>query len=78
MWQVAGQAGAVGMEIVLAVLVGYLGGQWLDRKAGTAPWLQWIGLVLGVGAAINALVRVTRAYNKSLKDDDAGEDDRKR
>jgi F0F1-type ATP synthase assembly protein I len=77
MWQTAGQAGAVGMEIILAVLVGYLGGQWLDRKLGTGPWFEWIGLVLGVGAAINALVRVTRAYKKSLKDDGAGEDDRK-
>ncbi len=77
MWQVAGQTGAVGLEIVLAVLVGFLGGQWLDRKLGTAPWFQWIGLAVGIGAAIKALVRVTRAYKKSLKDDGPGDDVRK-
>ncbi len=69
MWQVAGQAGAVGLEILLSLAFGYFGGQYLDRKLDTAPWLRWIGLVVGVAAAINALVRVTRAYKKSLKDD---------
>jgi ATP synthase protein I len=69
MWQVAGTAGALGLEILLALAVGFFGGQWLDGKLGTAPWFQWIGLVVGVGAAINALVRITRAYKKSLRDD---------
>jgi ATP synthase protein I len=69
MWQVAGTAGALGLEILLALAVGFFGGQWLDRKLGSGPWLQWIGLVVGVGAAINALVRITRAYKKSIKDD---------
>jgi F0F1-type ATP synthase assembly protein I len=70
MWRVAGTTGAVGIEIVLAVLVGYLGGQWLDRRFGTGPWLKWVGLVAGVGAAIKALVRVVRQYNKTLEEDD--------
>jgi ATP synthase protein I len=69
MWQVAGQTGAVGLEILLALAFGYFGGRYLDGKFGSGPWLQWIGLVVGVGAAVNALVRVTRAYKKSLKDD---------
>jgi hypothetical protein len=33
--------------------------------------LGYIGLIAGVGAAIKALIRVTRAYQKSLKDDEA-------
>jgi ATP synthase protein I len=70
MWRVAGTTGAVGIEIVLAVLVGYLGGQWLDRRLGTGPWLKWVGLVAGIGAAVKALVRVVRQYNKSLEEDD--------
>jgi F0F1-type ATP synthase assembly protein I len=69
MWRVAGTTGAVGIEIVLAVLVGYLGGQWLDRHLGTTPWLKWVGLVVGLGAAVKALVRVVRQYNKSLEND---------
>jgi F0F1-type ATP synthase assembly protein I len=70
MWRTAGTTGAVGIEIVLAVLVGYLGGQWLDRHLGTTPWLKWVGLVVGLGAAVKALIRVVRQYNRSLEDDD--------
>lgn len=66
MWQVAGSVGAVGLEIALAIALGYFGGQYLDRKFGTGPWLEYVGLVAGIGAAIKALVRVTRAYQKSL------------
>jgi ATP synthase protein I len=69
MWQVAGTAGALGLEILLALAVGFFGGQYLDRKLGSAPWLQWFGLAVGIGAAVKALVRITRAYKKSLKDD---------
>ena len=43
MWPVAGTAGALGLEILLALAVGWFGGQWLDRKLGTAPWFQWVG-----------------------------------
>jgi ATP synthase protein I len=73
MWRTAGTTGAVGLAIVLAILVGYLGGQWLDRWLGTAPWLKWVGMVAGVGAAIKALMRVVRQYNKSLEKDDRSE-----
>ena len=65
MVRIASHTGAVGLEVALSIAVGYLGGQWLDGKLGTAPWLGYIGLVAGVGAAIKALIRVTRAYQKS-------------
>jgi ATP synthase protein I len=71
MWRIAGNTGSVGLEIAACIAVGYLGGQWLDRRLGTEPWLEWLGLVVGVGAAIKALIRVTRAYKKSLQQEDA-------
>jgi ATP synthase protein I len=77
MWATAGTAGALGLELLLALAVGWFGGQWIDRKLGTAPWFQWVGLAVGVGAAINALVRVTRVYKKSLKDDVSSQQDPK-
>jgi ATP synthase protein I len=70
MWRAAGTTGAVGIEIVLAVLVGYWGGQWLDRHLGTTPWLMYLGLAAGIGAAIKALVRVVRQYNRSISQDE--------
>jgi F0F1-type ATP synthase assembly protein I len=76
MWRIAGSTGAVGIEVALAIAIGYLGGHWLDGKFRTAPWLGLIGFAAGVGAAIKALVRVTRDYRrKNEPADDSTPDD---
>jgi ATP synthase protein I len=64
MWRIAGTTGAVGIEIAAAIGIGYLGGHYLDHKFGTQPWLSYLGFAAGIGAAIKALVRVTRAYRR--------------
>jgi len=69
MWQTAGTTGAVGLEIAVAIGIGYFGGQYLDRKLGVAPWLTWVGFLAGVGAATKAVLRVVRSYTKSLEKD---------
>jgi ATP synthase protein I len=69
MVRIAGNTGAVGLEVALSIAAGYFGGQWLDGRWGTTPWLEYFGLIAGIGAAIKALIRVTRAYQKSLKQD---------
>ena len=69
MWSIAASTGAVGLEIAVAIGIGYLGGQYLDRKLGVAPWLMWVGFAAGVGAGIKALVRVVRSYKKSLAEE---------
>ena len=61
-WRQAGNTGAVGLEIAVALTIGYFGGQYLDGKFATTPWLTWIGFVIGIGAGIKALVRVSRRY----------------
>lgn len=66
MWRIAGFTGAVGIEVAAAIAIGYFGGHWLDRKLGTAPVITIIGFLAGIGAAIKALVRVTRDYKKKL------------
>lgn len=70
MWRIALLTGAVGIEIAVAIGFGALGGQWLDGKFGTAPWLANIGFAAGVGAAIKALIRVTRQHNKKIASED--------
>lgn len=72
MWRIAGFTGAVGIEIAVAIFIGYLGGRFLDRKLGTDPWISYAGLLAGIGAAIKALVRVTRDYRRDLADSDSG------
>jgi ATP synthase protein I len=64
LWRIAGNTGAVGIEIAAAIAIGYFGGNYLDHKLGTQPWLMYVGLLAGVGAAIKALVRVTRMYRR--------------
>ena len=64
MWRIAGTTGAVGIEIAAAIAIGYFGGHYLDGKFGTQPWLMYVGILAGIGAAIKALVRVTRNYRR--------------
>jgi len=68
MWATAASTGALGIEIAVAIGIGYFGGRYLDQKLGTDPWLAWVGFGAGVGAAIKALVRVVRSYQKSLQE----------
>ena len=70
MWRIAGFTGAVGIEVAAAIAIGYFGGHWLDRKLGTGPYITILGFAAGVGAAVKALVRVTRDYKRKLQDED--------
>jgi F0F1-type ATP synthase assembly protein I len=46
-----------------------MGGPWADHRFGTAPVFKILGYVVGLGAPINALVRIIRDYNRDLKND---------
>lgn len=71
MWRQAGTTGAVGLEIAVAIIIGYFGGRYLDGWFKTTPWLSWIGFGAGVGAAIKALIRVVRDYRRQeMRDSD--------
>ena len=50
--------GAVGIEMGVAVAIGYAVGFYLDKWLGTAPWMQVIWTGFGLGAAANAVWRV--------------------
>lgn len=71
MWRTAGTTGAVGLEIAVYIGLGYYGGRWLVERLQTGPWLGWLFFAICIGAAIKALVRVTRSYKRSLQDEDA-------
>jgi ATP synthase protein I len=70
MWADAMRHLAVGWEIVVALGLGYLLGWALDRWLHTSPWLKIVGLLLGGGAAVMALVRVARQYREEVGPDD--------
>jgi F0F1-type ATP synthase assembly protein I len=56
-----GQLSTVGMSFVLALVMGFGAGYWLDGVLGTRPWLSFLGFVLGVGAGVLNVYRVFQA-----------------
>lgn len=59
--------GAVPALLVAGPAVGFFAGQWADGKFGTDPWLQFIGLFFGFGAAgleIANLVKKSQAMER--------------
>lgn len=65
-----GSLSTVGLEIALSIAVGYLGGQWLDEKLGTEPWLEWTGLGFGLAAGALSLYRVVRRAQRMMEEED--------
>ncbi|HEY3314705.1 MAG TPA: AtpZ/AtpI family protein [Bacillota bacterium] len=45
------------LTLAFAFFIGFYGGQWLDRRFGTYPWLTLIGLGLGVTAGFRTVLR---------------------
>ena len=62
-------AGALGLEIALCFAIGGGAGYFLDRKLNT-HWIMYVGLFLGLGAAIKGIMRVVNAYKRETAADD--------
>jgi F0F1-type ATP synthase assembly protein I len=56
-----GQLSTVGMSFVLAIVMGFAAGYWLDSWLGTRPWLSFLGFFLGLGAGVLNVYRVLQA-----------------
>ncbi|MFH1129804.1 MAG: AtpZ/AtpI family protein [Pseudomonadota bacterium] len=69
-WAAALRYGAVGMEMGIAVLLGYGAGWWLDQKFGTKPILTIVMLLLGIAAGFSALYRIAKEVAQQETDDD--------
>jgi F0F1-type ATP synthase assembly protein I len=48
--------------LIVAPLVGFFLGNWLDRRFKTSPWLVIVGLILGFVAAGRETYRIYRRY----------------
>jgi F0F1-type ATP synthase assembly protein I len=59
-----GQLSTVGMSFVLALVLGFGGGYWLDGWLGTRPWLSFLGFFLGLAAGVLNVYRVLQATNR--------------
>jgi F0F1-type ATP synthase assembly protein I len=64
-------ASSVGLEMGLSVVIGVLGGIWLDGKAGTAPLFMLLGLAYGIAAGFRGVMRAVRRAERAGAQQDA-------
>ena len=58
---------SIGIEIAVAICGCTLLARWLETNyTHWRPWTTLIGLVIGIGAAVKALVRTSQDYQKEL------------
>lgn len=60
-------AGA-GLQLALTLVVALYGGQWLDRRFGTAPVFLYVGVALG---AIGGMMALYRQLMRAVRDEEA-------
>jgi F0F1-type ATP synthase assembly protein I len=59
---------AIGFEIFVCITLPTAAAYFLDKKFKTT-WILYVGLVIGIGAAIKALVRVVRESQRTFPDE---------
>jgi F0F1-type ATP synthase assembly protein I len=61
---------SLGAELFVYFWLGFDVAPKADHHFHTEPVLRILGLIIGIGCPINALVRVVREYNRAQKRDD--------
>jgi hypothetical protein len=60
-----GAYGAIPIMMVIGPVAGWLGGSWLERRFGFAPWLSLGGLLLGGAASVRQIALLLSRATKS-------------
>ena len=63
MLKTVGQLSTIGMAFVLAIVMGFAGGLWLDTRFGTSPWFSLTGFAVGLAAGVLNVVRTMKAVS---------------
>lgn len=71
----------VGLELAVSIVLGLLGGNWLDGRFGTEPWLALVGLGFGTIAGFRFVWRAAKgmksdALRDGFRDAEVGRDAR--
>jgi ATP synthase protein I len=56
----------IGFYVVAAIILGLLGGKWLDAKFGTAIGWTIAGLLLGINAAVYGTYNMLRPFIRNI------------
>ena len=66
-WRLLGLGFTLLGLLVAGPVVGYLVGDWLDRKFGTS-WITWVCLLIGFAAAGRQIYLIARRIQKEAQD----------
>lgn len=69
-----GDVSTIGIEMAVSVIVGLVGGRWLDDTFATGRVFEIIGLLAGLAAAFRSLYRVARKVKQQLAVTEPGDD----
>lgn len=61
-----GRYGGLGFELLGSIAIGYYGGLWLDKKAGT-HWIAFVGFLLGCYAGFRALFKAAKRMQRDIE-----------
>ena len=61
----------IGWYVALCIVIGVLGGRWIDGQAGTGPIFTLVGIALG---AIAAFYGIYRMVSPMLRESETKED----
>ena len=64
-----------GTTMAASLLLGYLGGNWLDKKLGTPPIFLLVGVLSGVALSFYSLFHELSALGKPVKYGKGGKKD---
>ena len=67
-WRALGELSSIGLVLVVATVIGLVGGYYADRWLGTAPWLLLLGLGFGIAAGFVNLFRSVNRADRELDD----------
>ena len=56
-----------GIAMAIRLVIGYYGGQWLDEKLGTDPWITLVGILLAIGLSFHHLISEFSKMEKEEK-----------
>ena len=63
---------SIGIELGISVVIGLIGGWWIDGKLESSPWGMFIGLGLGFVAAIRSISRTLQQL--SVEESESGQE----
>jgi len=73
-WVVALRLTGLGWYVVVCILLGVLGGLWLDRRLGVLPLFTLLGVLMGSAVAFWGIYRMVVPLMREKRDDSESEE----